>query len=78
MRILDESSDRALTSVLILLTPDEAKELLDGLTGLTSEKGDHIHVNNERFSIGITVAIYTPQNSQFFNKRVRQLIEIGE
>ena len=78
MRILDEGSDRALVSVLIMLTPDEAKELLDSLMGLAPENGDHIHVSDEDFTREITIAVYTPENLQFFNNRVKRLIESGE
>ena len=78
MRILDESNDRPLTSVLILLTSDELRELLDSLKTVTPAKGNHVHVNDKEFTRRITVAIYTPENLGFFHERVRRLVETGE
>jgi hypothetical protein len=78
MKILDESKDKPLTSVLILLTPDESNELLHSLERLTPAEGDHIHVNDKEFKRGITVAIYTPDNQEFFHERVQRLITTGE
>jgi len=78
VRILDESSDRPLTSVLILLTPEESDELLDKLRQLTPAKGDHVHVNDKELTRGITMAIYTPDNLEFLHERVRRLVKTGE
>ena len=75
MRILDEDNDRPIKNVLIMLTPSEAKELSDKIKRLTSEKGDHLHVNDETYSREITLAIYTPNNMNSFQKRVIELIE---
>jgi hypothetical protein len=75
MRIRDESTGRTLTSILIMLTPDEAHELTSKLRGLDPATGDHIHVSDEDFTREITIAVYTPENLRFFNKRVRQLLE---
>lgn len=78
MRILDEDHDRAITSVLLMLTPTEARELSDMLRALTSEPGDHVHVSDQKFSRTVTVAIYTPENLRFFDDRARRLVETGE
>ena len=58
-----------------MLTPSEAKELVDKIRQLTSEKGDHLHINDETYMREITMAIYTPENSHSFNRRVINLIE---
>ena len=83
MRILNESNDEALTSVLIMLTPEEAQELSDTLKLLRPADGksdhvDHIHVNDQDFARGITLAIYTPENLKFFHERIRRLVETEE
>jgi hypothetical protein len=78
MRILHADDVTVLTSVLIMLTPDEAAELADGLRGLDPKTGDHIHVSDETFTREITIAVYTPENLKFFAERIRRLIETGE
>jgi hypothetical protein len=75
MRILNKDNDQPINGVLIMLTPSEAKELVDKIRQLTSEKGDHLHINDETYMREITMAIYTPENSHSFNHRVINLIE---
>jgi hypothetical protein len=75
MRILNEDNDQPIKGVLIMLTPSEAKELGDKIRRLTPEKGDHIHVDDETYMREITIAIYTPENTQSFSRRVIELIE---
>jgi hypothetical protein len=77
MRILNMDTDQAVNSVLLLLNPAEAKELADKIRQLTPENGDHMHINDDTFMREITVAIYTPENTQTFNHRVIELIENG-
>ena len=57
MRILNEDNDQPIKGVLIMLTPSEAKELVDKIRRLTPEKGDHIHVDDETYMREITIAI---------------------
>jgi hypothetical protein len=78
MRIRDESSGRALKSVLIMLTPSEARELADLLQGINPEVGDHLHVSDENLTREVTIAVYTPENLRFFSNEVRQLLEAGD
>jgi hypothetical protein len=77
MRILDLENDKVLTSVLIMLTPEEAHELLGSIRSIKPEIGDHIHVNDQNFLREITIAIYTPNNLKYFNERVREIINNG-
>jgi hypothetical protein len=77
MRILNEDNDQVVNSVLLMLTPLEAKELAEKIRQLTPESGDHMHVNDDTFMREITIAIYTPENTQTFNHRVIELIEKG-
>ena len=58
MRILNEDDNKPIKGVLIMLTPSEAKELVDKIRELTAEKGDHLHVDDESFMPEITIAIY--------------------
>jgi hypothetical protein len=75
MRILNQDNNKPAKSILIMLTPSEAKELVSKIQRLTSEKGDHLHLYDETYSREITVAIYTPENLNSFNCQVIQLIE---
>ena len=75
MRILDQDNDKAVNSILIMLTPSEAKELVDKIRQLTTEKGDHLHLGDETFLREITIAIYTSENVLTFNPRIVNLIE---
>jgi hypothetical protein len=75
MIILDENNNKVLTSLLVLLTAAEAQELMDKLRRLDPTSGDHIHINDEKFTKEITVAVYTPDNLKFFSKHVRHLVE---
>lgn len=76
MRILDETSDRALKRVSLFLTPEEAKSVAGQLEGLISKPGlHHIHIEDEGFEREITIAIYTQSNISKFDRRSRLLIE---
>ena len=75
MILINAKTQEPLTDVLILLTPSEAKELLDKLENLTSEAGEHIHINNDEFSKELTVAVYTRDNARYFAKEITKLIK---
>jgi len=75
MRIIDKQNDRVLTSILILLTPEEAHFLADRLESLDPESGDHVHVNDRNYLREATFVIYTPTNLKFLVESVRQIIE---
>lgn len=74
MRIYDEENDRTLTSILIMLTPSEVRELLGKLKSL-DVTNDHIHVDDEQYKREITVGLYTLQNIQNFSTKVIKLIQ---
>lgn len=78
MRILDKLEDRSITDVLLLLTRDEAKELMDSIGLLMSrpELG-HIHVADFEAGIELAAALYDAQVGSFAPRVVR-LIEQGE
>ena len=75
MRILDQKNDIPLKRVLILLTPEEAKELSDTLKQLLVQPDQHFHVPDADFEREITLAIYTPSNLQSLRERIQLLVE---
>jgi hypothetical protein len=75
MRILDTEHDLVLSSVLILLTPDEAKYLTDTLSTLNIETGEHIHVSDEDYQRELTFSVYTSSNRKYFSEKISKLIE---
>jgi hypothetical protein len=76
MRILDQIDDKSLKDVLLLLTPDEAKELRDELERLILNKkvNDHGHINDINYSKEITISLYQDNLIGGFNKRIQKLI----
>jgi hypothetical protein len=76
MRVLDEIRDNSVDRAMLLLTRNEAQELLDSLQFLLGDaKGQHAHVPSEDYEKEITIAIYEPGNTQGFNERCRKLIQ---
>lgn len=74
MRIYDEEHKRPLTSILIMLTPSEVRDLLGQLKSL-DVINDHIHVDDEQYKREITIGLYTPQNIHNFSDEVIKLIQ---
>ena len=58
-----------------MLTPSEIKMMKDFLNSLTSEKGDHVHIDDITLEHEITLAIYKPENKNTFAPRIIDLIE---
>jgi len=59
MRILDQSSDRAIWGVLVLLTRDEARELAVIAASLAAGPvGNHEHVTDLNHSHEVTLGLY--------------------
>ncbi len=75
MRILDDDHNLPVHNVLIMLTPQEAKELRDQLLQLIASPDEHIHVPDAEYKREITVAVYTPDNIHSFGQRGQLLIE---
>jgi len=78
MRILNQDKEESIRNLLILLTPEEAKELKDDLELLLSQDlsqgQNHAHINDSDYQREITIAIYTPNNYTSFNDKVKKLI----
>lgn len=75
MLIYDTENKRSLSSILIMLTPNEAHELSGSLKSINPKEGNHIHVDDEDFKIEITLAVYTPENLKFFSSDIREMLE---
>lgn len=75
MRLLNDSTGEALTSVTVYLTPAEARELLGSLEQLlATPKDHHHHVNDQEYEHELTVTIYWDDNIDTFDERSRRLI----
>jgi hypothetical protein len=74
MRILNKRNGETINSVVLMLTPEEAKRLVDLVSSIKPEEGDHIHIDDLESSREITILVYTPQNLNFFNEAVRKTI----
>jgi len=74
MRIIDTKNMKALSSILIMLTPSEASELASSLEQLDPTIGDHSHVDDLEYKREITIAVYTDQNQHFFAPAIRAII----
>lgn len=79
MRILDHDSDKAVNSISVFLTADEAKELLDSLKQLLeTPANNHAHIPDKGFKKEITIAIYAEGSTAGFDKRTERLILADE
>lgn len=74
MRIIDKENKKTLNSILIMLTPNEAAELIDYLQGIDPKIGDHLHIDDIDYKREITIAIYTDENQHFFSEEIRKII----
>lgn len=74
MRLFDETNDRTLKSLVLLLTMEEARELRDDLGALLQKTDTHAHVDDSTYEHEVTVAIYDPQRLKGFNDRIVKVI----
>ena len=76
MRILDQTNDKSLSDILLLLTIDEAKELRDAIETLLLQqnKNDHCHISDFDYSKELTVSLYEQNQIDGFNERIQMLI----
>lgn len=76
MRIIDCDNDKSVKNLILYLTTDEAKEMLNDLQSLV-EKMDHTahaHVNDNTFEHEVTVVVYDETQLEALNERSRKLI----
>ena len=75
MRIYDPENKRALSSVTLFLTPEEAAELASDAQDLADHpEKHHHHVSGSDYSAEITVAVYTRGNIDQFDSESRKII----
>lgn len=75
MFILDETSDKSLSNIILYLTPAEAVELRDSLKSLIEKPIDnHSHISNINYDKEITVCIYDTNDLTGFDQRSIDLI----
>ena len=76
MRILNEDNGQPVSNVLLMLTPEEAKEPRDDLTHSLRIKHKifHAHVDDIEYQHEITFAIYSDDNLDTFHERIQRLI----
>lgn len=74
MRILDETNNKTIDSVLIMLTKNEAKEFLLKISSLNPKEGDHVHINDLSAKREITILIYTSENLKFYSPEIQGII----
>lgn len=75
MRILEQKGERALTSVCLYLTEDEAVRLMGRLERLLANPAEHhTHFEDEDYKHEITVTIYRDDNMDSYDERSRTLI----
>ena len=76
MRILDEDTDRSITTIVLYLERSEAEELRDSLNLLLEDSSQrHEHVSSEDNRREVTVCIYDPDNLEGLNERSKTLIQ---
>ncbi len=74
MRIIDYKNNTTIDSILIMLTPSEASEMVSKIESLDPGSGDHVHINDIDYKREITIAIYSEQNPHFFSDKIQNLI----
>ena len=81
MIILDEATNKNLTNITILLTRNEASQMIGCLEDLLSEAGQntHYHLNNDSYSKEITIASYDKIGClDNFSEKYKKLISADE
>jgi len=75
MRLLDETSDKSINNLTLLLTKAEAIQFIGYLELLTEDDiGGHYHLSNKDYSKEITLVLYDENDISLFNERYKKLI----
>jgi hypothetical protein len=78
VNIVDRDAQQALASVILLLSPAEARELADAARDLADHpEKEHHHVPGSDFAAEITVIADTPQNRERLDPSFRALLDHG-
>lgn len=77
MRILDKKEDKSLSTIILCLRIDEARNLYDSLKDLIDNpKNNHAHIPSRDYNKEITVCIYDEDNvDNSFSQRIVRLIK---
>jgi hypothetical protein len=83
MLIFDNTTEKSLENIILLLRLDEAKELKDALDDLIkreylNEKSSHVHINNKKYSKEITISIYNDKTVYEYNDKIKNIITNSE
>jgi hypothetical protein len=73
MRIIDKDNNRVINSVILLLTPDELKELYDSLLSIKPVNADHVHINDIDYEREVTVSVYTKESIKDYPPDIQAL-----
>lgn len=76
MRIFDQKNDKALKNVTILLTREEAKQLVFSLKDIIKKNdlSEHLHVNDNDYLHEITLCLYEHEKLDSLNERIKKLV----
>jgi hypothetical protein len=77
MRMLSYETDQPLRQIGILLTPEEAKQLLTELQAVVESGQGYARLVDDDWG-DLDISLYTPDNRDFLHRRIRQLIDAGE
>ena len=77
MRMLNYETDTPLRQVGVLLTREEAEQLLERLKAVLETNTGYARVEDETWG-DFDISLYTPVNQEFLHRRIRRLIETGE
>lgn len=78
MRIFDQSEEKSLKKVTLLLEESEASELISTLDDLLKNKNSssyHSHISDSGFVHEITITLYRENNLENYNERIIKLIK---
>ena len=80
MRLLDQTGDSALKSIIVYLTRAEAEELRDSVNDLLehSNYAAHHHIYCKDFKRELTICIYNEDDLAGFDERSKRLIANDE
>ena len=79
MYILDETSDKSLSKIIVYLTMSEILELKDSIDSLlVKPQNNHMHVPSEDYKKEITICIYDKDRLTGFNERSMKLLTSDE
>jgi hypothetical protein len=77
MRMLDYDTDQPLKHVGVLLTREEAEQLVTDLQAVLQAGAGYARVDDAAWG-DCDISLYTPENIEFLHRRIRRLIETGE